>query len=131
MTGFSPTPRLAAGAIIGVDTDVITNGAAANFYEIGRARTGLGADWWKNNNAGPLGNGGTGGYFGFKFVAASGTTHYGWMRLSIGSTSATSAIVDYAYESTAGQSIGAGAVPAPGALALLGLAALATRRRRA
>jgi MYXO-CTERM domain-containing protein len=41
-------------------------------------------------------------------------------------------VVDYAYENVANTSIavGAGIVPAPGAIALLGLAGLAGRRRR-
>ena len=76
---------------------------------------------------------------GFKFVAAAGTTHYGWMRFAMGAATGsttvgpTRTLVDYGWESTAGVAIlaGAGAVPAPGALALLGLAGLATRRRRA
>jgi len=45
-------------------------------------------------------------------------------------TAMTRTVVDYAYESTAGGSIVAGAVPAPGALALLGVAGLAGSRRR-
>jgi len=76
---------------------------------------------------------------GFKFVGADTLTHYGWMRFAMGAATgsttvgATRTVVDYGYESTAATSIlaGAGAVPAPGALALLGLAGLATRRRRA
>jgi MYXO-CTERM domain-containing protein len=70
---------------------------------------------------------------GFRFVAAAGTTHYGWMRFLMGAagssgTSMTRTLVDYAWEDVAGQSIVA---PAPGALALLGVAGLAgTRRRR-
>ena len=76
---------------------------------------------------------------GFKFVGADALTHYGWMRFAMGAATgsttvgATRTVVDYGYESTAATSIlaGAGAVPAPGALALLGLAGLATRRRRA
>jgi MYXO-CTERM domain-containing protein len=74
---------------------------------------------------------------GFRFVAASGATHYGWMRFLMGSQPATGnlvtrTVVDYGFESVAGQSIlaGAGIVPAPGAIALLGLAGLAGRRRR-
>ena len=57
---------------------------------------------------------------GFRFVAAAGTTHYGWMRFDMGAagssgTSMTRKIVDYGYESTAATSIlaGAGAVVTP------------------
>ena len=74
---------------------------------------------------------------GFKFVGADTLTHYGWMRFLMGAagssgTSMTRTVVDYGYESTAGVSIlaGAGAVPAPGALALLGVAGFAGKRRR-
>ena len=74
---------------------------------------------------------------GFRFVAAAGTTHYGWMRFLMGAagssgTSMTRTVVDYGYESVAGTAIlaGAGAVPAPGAIALLGVAGLAGGRRR-
>ncbi len=76
-------------------------------------------------------------YIGFKFVSSAGTTHYGWMRFAMGAagssgTAMTRTVVDYAYENVANTSIavGAGIVPAPGAIALLGLAGLAGRRRR-
>jgi len=74
---------------------------------------------------------------GFRFVGADTGVRYGWMRFLMGAagssgTSMTRTVVDYGYESTAGASIlaGAGAVPAPGAIALLGLAGFAARRRR-
>ena len=72
---------------------------------------------------------------GFRFVSSAGTTHYGWMRFLMGSQPAsgnlvTRTVVDFGYESVAGESIAAGAVPAPGALALLGVAGLAGKRRR-
>ena len=80
---------------------------------------------------------GTNNLVGFRFVAASGATHYGWMRFLMGSQPATGnlvtrTVVDFGYESVAGASIlaGAGTVPAPGALALLGVAGLAGSRRR-
>jgi MYXO-CTERM domain-containing protein len=76
---------------------------------------------------------------GFRFVAASGQTHYGWMRFAVGAIGSaglpnnapTRTVVDYAYERVAGESIAAGeTIPAPGALALLGVAGLAGARRR-
>lgn len=70
---------------------------------------------------------------GFRFVnEATGATHYGWARLQFTGTSFSQprAIVEYAYESTAGASIQAGVIPAPGALALVGAAGLLARRRR-
>ena len=74
---------------------------------------------------------------GFRFVAAGGTTHYGWMRFQMGAagssgTSMTRTVVDYGWESDAAVAItaGAGAIPAPGAIALLGLSGLVARRRR-
>ncbi len=57
---------------------------------------------------------------GFRFVAAAGTTHYGWMRFLMGAagssgTAMTRTVVDYGYESVAATSILAGAgTPAPG-----------------
>ena len=70
---------------------------------------------------------------GFRFVNEStGATHYGWARLQFTGTSFSQprAIVEYAFESTAGTSIQAGVIPAPGALALVGAAGLLARRRR-
>ncbi len=72
---------------------------------------------------------------GFRFVnEATGATHYGWMRLQLWSGPGIQprAIVEYAYESVAGASINAGVIPAPGAIALLGLSGLVGvgRRRR-
>ncbi len=68
---------------------------------------------------------------GFRFTL-SGGTHYGWFRVSLSDTYAGQprSIVDWAYESTAGGGIDAGAIPAPGAIALLGMAGLAGSRRR-
>jgi len=69
--------------------------------------------------------------FRFQNEANGNQIHYGWMRISLAGTAGGQprAIVEYAYESTAGVGIGAG-VPTPGAASLLGLAGLAAMRRR-
>ena len=96
-------------------------GAASFFYGSSTATIGTLVGQWSANSS---------GCFGFKFLAADGLTHYGWMRLSIGANAATRTIVDYAYESVAGATINSCVVPAPGAIALLGLGGLCGRRRR-
>lgn len=70
---------------------------------------------------------------GFRFHDESdGRVKYGWMRYSLGSSLAAQprTLIEYAYEDENGVGIMAGVVPAPGALALLGLAGLAGARRR-
>ena len=117
--------NLAVGTVVGAAGSF--NTSTGNVYGT-TAATGLAGGWTLGSE----------NIIGFRFVAAAGTTHYGWMRFLMGAagssgTSMTRTVVDYGYESTADTSIlaGAGAAPAPGALALLGLAGLATRRRRA
>ena len=67
--------------------------------------------------------------FGFRFVAADGGTKYGYGTFQIGSSiaGADRTITNIYYEDS-GASITV--VPAPGAIALLGLAGFAGRRRR-
>ncbi len=67
-------------------------------------------------------------YFGFKFVAADGLTHFGFGRMDVGAAAATRTLAFVAYETVANTAISV--TPAPGAIALLGLAGLAGRRRR-
>jgi hypothetical protein len=71
-------------------------------------------------------------YLGFRFVneANGNQVHYGWIQLQFGADAGTRSIIGYAYEDVAGGSIEAGVVPAPGALALLGLAGVIGGRRR-
>ena len=68
-------------------------------------------------------------YFGFRFLGADALTHYGWGQFTIGATMGVRTLNFVTFETTAGASVTV--APAPGALALLGLAGLATRRRRA
>ena len=66
--------------------------------------------------------------FGFRFIAADGLTHYGYGRMDVGAAITTRTLAFVAFESVAATSITV--VPAPGALALLGVAGLAGSRRR-
>ncbi len=116
--GTGSAINLSAGTLIGASSNFSSATATIVF--------GSGAGQWQyaSNNI-----------VGFRFVSSAGTTHYGWMRFLMGSQPATGnlvtrTVVDFGYESVAGASIQAGAVPAPGALALLGVAGLAGKRRR-
>ena len=66
-------------------------------------------------------------YFGFRFLGADALTHYGWGIMTVGATMGVRTLTSVTFETTAGASV---TVPAPGALALLGLAGFASRRRR-
>ena len=66
-------------------------------------------------------------YFGFRFVGADAGTHYGWGIMTVGATMGVRTLTSVTFETTIGASV---TVPAPGALALLGLAGFASRRRR-
>lgn len=75
----------------------------------------------------------TSGYMGFALlvgdpVGAGGAPNFGWISLAWDGTFLT--IDGYAYETEAGVGIEAGAIPAPGAIGLLGLAAGAAGMRR-
>ncbi len=113
--------NLALGTVIGSAGSF--NTGTGNVYGT-TAATGLNGGWtYQSENI-----------IGFRFVAAAGTTHYGWMRFAMGPQGTSTAgptrtVVDYGWETIANTSIIAGA-PAPGAIALLGVAGLLSRRRR-
>ena len=93
------------------------------------------ASWIAGGAASGLTLNSTQNYIGFQFVASGGTTHVGYLVLSIGSsvTGADRKIVSYAYNSESiatpgGLSIEV--IPAPGALALLCQAGFMAKRRR-
>ena len=66
-------------------------------------------------------------YFGFRFLGADALTHYGFGQMTIGATMGVRTLDFVSYESVAATGI---IVPAPGAIALLGLAGPCGRRRR-
>ena len=67
-------------------------------------------------------------YFGFRFLGADAGTHYGWGIMTVGATMGARTLTSVTFETTAGASVTV--IPAPGAIALLGLAGFASRRRR-
>ena len=90
-------------------------GAASTFANTASSVT---AGGWLLNSA---------NYFGFRFVGADALTHYGFGKMTIGATMGVRTLDFVSYESVAATGI---IVPAPGAIALLGLAGLCGRRRR-
>ena len=74
---------------------------------------------------------GSTGYFGFQFKNAAGQIRYAWGELALNSGSKQEGtIVRFVYDDS-GAAVTTGVVPAPGAVALLGLSGvLAGRRRR-
>jgi hypothetical protein len=74
-----------------------------------------------------------GAFLGLRFqIPADNSTHFGWARVSV-DDDLTMTLVDWAYESTPGVGILAGAVPEPASLGLLALGAagvIALRRGR-
>jgi hypothetical protein len=68
--------------------------------------------------------------FGFRFVGGDGLTHYGYGIMTVGANMGVRTLTSVFYESVAATDITIAAVPAPGALALLGVAGLTGARRR-
>ncbi len=67
-------------------------------------------------------------YFGFRFRGGDGLTRYGCGKMTMGSSMGARTLDFVCYESTA--NAGITVIPAPGAIALLGLVGLTGRRRR-
>ena len=67
-------------------------------------------------------------YFGFRFAANTGATHYGYGRMDVGASANVRTLKFIEWNETAGAAVQV--IPAPGALALLGLAGFGRSRRR-
>lgn len=133
LSWFAATPNASSGYIanLGSSVTLVDNLApgtlisSANTFNFNNSSESTGAtafNFNSNNN-----------YVGFRFQneAAGNQVQYGWVQVHLGATftDPTRAIIGYAYENT-GTGINSGAVPAPGALALLGLAGIVGGRRR-
>ena len=90
--------------------------AASTF---GNTASSVTAGGWKLNQA---------NYFGFRFLGADALTHYGFGQMTIGATMGVRTLNFVSFQTTA--ATGINVIPAPGAIALLGLAGLCGRRRR-
>ena len=95
------------------------------------------ASWITGGASNGFINNSSANFVGFQFVGNDSSTHFGWMQFSIGAsvTGSDRKIVSYAYNTESimtpgGNSIVTPIIPAPGALALLGIAGFASRRRR-
>jgi len=71
-------------------------------------------------------------YMGIDFMAVDGGRHFGWIKIDNSLTVAGGLLVEWAWATTPGEPILAGAVPEPSTWALLGVGALAllVRQRR-
>ena len=99
---------LAIGTVVG----------AAGSYGSGAVTVGTAPGNWQLNAI---------NYFGFRFNNGAGALRYGFGVMQVGADAATRTLLSVSYEDS-GASITV--VPAPGALALLGVAGLAGARRR-
>lgn len=120
-TGMMRYPGVTTGSAGNLNVGTLVG--ASGSYGSGAVTVGSAAGNWQLNAV---------NRFGFRFTAADGLTHYGWGTFQIGASisGGDRTITNLYFDSTAGQAIEVGAVPAPGAIALLGLAGLAGRRRR-
>ncbi len=106
---------LAIGTVVGSAQAWATFGASIN-------KTTIGYSW--TNAAGNT------NYFGFRMKNAGGATLYGWASVALNSGSFRNGTVTQIVYDDTGASVTVGVVPAPGALALLGVAGLVGSRRR-
>ncbi len=120
-TGMMRYPGVTTGSAGSLDPGTFIS-STASITGSGAVVFGSAAGNWKLNTV---------NYFGFQFrTAADGTTgvHYGYGAMQVGATALQRTLLFISYEDVAGQGIMI--VPAPGVIALIGLAGLVSRRRR-
>lgn len=137
-----PTPDFGYSYVLAANTDFYVNGATLGPVAAGSSigagtsfsqMAGIGYTY--GAASGPFPGDAT-GYLGFVFAADPqlDENYYGWMRLFVDAETASVQLMDFAYESVAGKSIRAGAVPLPAAsplfAAALGALGVCSFRRR-
>lgn len=133
---FNPTGDPSTFGVVRLGTAAAANTNVANLAA-GVTVGNIGGMWFSTGNANASATAPTGRAFtlnssdnfvGFRFLnEATNLVHYGFVRFQIGAALTNRTIIEYAYEDVAGASI---LVPAPGAMALLGVAGLVGSRRR-
>jgi hypothetical protein len=118
----APGDTTGGGANLPVNTMIM---ASSGFADGGSMVFGSGSYQWRLNGE---------NYFGFRMrLGTSQSMIYGWARMVIGSTPGQFTLTHFGYQDLAGASLRIGEgmpIPAPGAIALLGAASMAGRRRR-
>jgi hypothetical protein len=117
--------NLTVGSSIAFDGTTVNNASSMNSaykwsFSTASAVFGTSTGQWKVN---------ADNYVGIVSLEGDGSVLMAWMRIAVGATAATRTIVDWGYEIN-GNALVVGAIPAPGALALLGVAGLVGARRR-
>ena len=115
-TGGYSVAKLASGTVIGS-----TLASPLSWGNSNSIMTAGGSNSWVQGGS---------NLFGFSFQDSAGQLRYGWGEITLDAgTYGSGVLTKLVYEDT-GASVTAGVVPAPGALALLGIAGFAGSRRR-
>ncbi len=120
--GSTTVDNLALGFVVG---PTLPSGAATSFGNGGSETAATSATKFNLSS--------DANFVGFRFFnEATSAVHYGFMQLHLGASmiDASRSILGIWYEGAAATAIAVNPIPAPGAIALLGLAGLISKRRR-
>ena len=113
--------NLAVGQEVGVSQTSLFNPEGDAYSAIFNTAGQSGVGNWNLNSI---------NYFGFRFAANTGATHFGYGRMDVGASANVRTLKFVEWDTVALVSVYVEEVPAPGALALLGLAGFGRSRRR-